>query len=214
MKSEQINELAAALSKAQASITGAVKDSANPFFKSKYADLASVMDAIRMPFAAAGLSYIQGGVCDNGTWYMETMLMHSSGQYLTYRYPIICAKQNDPQAFGAATTYSRRFALSAIAGVSQVDDDGNYAHQSQPAVVKIEVKPEVKPEVKTTDGIISEGQRKRLFAISKESLWTQDNVKDYIKSHGFESTKDISTAKYDMICDYIKSFPKTESVQQ
>ena len=67
---------------------------------------------------------------------------------------------------------------------------------------------------KTTDGIISEGQRKRLFAISKESLWTQDNVKDYIKSHGFESTKDISTAKYDMICDYIKSFPKTESVQQ
>jgi hypothetical protein len=127
-----MKELYTALSKAQSKITGAVKDQNNPFFKSKYADLSSVMDAIRVPFAENGLAYFQGArQLENGNWVLHTKVVHSSGEEIGSDYPIICSKQNDPQAFLSATTYARRASLSAIAGVSQIDDDGNIASQVQ-----------------------------------------------------------------------------------
>lgn len=139
-KSEQINELAAALSLAQKEIEGAIKDTTNTFFKNKYADLSSVMDALRDPFSKNGLSYAQcSRVTDAGQLVLVTMLMHKSGQWISGEYPVRGVK-DDPQALGSATTYARRYALSAICGVSQVDDDGNYSsgkttqynQQSQP----------------------------------------------------------------------------------
>lgn len=182
-----MKELASALSKAQAKITGAVKDSSNPFFKSKYADLSSVMDAIREPFAEHGLSYTQGGRYIDGQWMLVTSLMHSSGDEIQYYFPIICAKQNDPQAFGAAVSYARRFALSAIAGVSQVDDDGESAKAP---------KPQGSP-------IINENQRKRLFAICRENGWVEADLKAYINSIGIESTKDLTVKVYDEVCAHV-----------
>lgn len=124
--SDQINELAAALAKAQGEITGALKESANPFFKSKYADLASCWDACRAPLSTNGLSVVQGTQVDGGSLYLITRLLHSSGQWVSSQTPVT-PKDDTPQGMGSALTYSRRYALTAMVGVSQVDDDGNSA---------------------------------------------------------------------------------------
>ena len=129
IKSEQINELAAALSKAQSVIRGAVKDANNPFFKSQYADLTSVWDACRDALTKNGLSVIQcPEQSDTGGIAIETTLLHSSGQFITSRYVMPVKNSTDAQAVGSAITYARRYALSAMVGVAPADDDdGNNA---------------------------------------------------------------------------------------
>jgi hypothetical protein len=125
-QSEQINELATALSKAQGEITGALKDSSNPFFKSKYADLASCWDACRTQLSKNGLSVIQTTEVFDGTLMVVTTLAHSSGQWVTGLLPVK-AKDDGPQAQGSGITYARRYALAAIVGIAQVDDDAESA---------------------------------------------------------------------------------------
>ena len=132
-KSEHINELATALNKAQDQMSGALKDAKNPFFKSNYADLGSVVRAIKEPFSANGLSYSQFPLFEDGKVGVETILMHTSGQWLSSILLLPMTKQ-DPQAAGSAITYARRYALQAIAGVPAEDDDGNAA--SKPAAKK------------------------------------------------------------------------------
>jgi hypothetical protein len=145
--SEHINELATALAKAQGEITGALKDSANPFFKSKYADLASCWDACREPLSKNGLSIVQtvmrgepvtiawdvvdqesGEVrnfhVDTVETVIVTMLLHASGQWIRSHLPMI-PRDASPQGVGSAITYGRRYGLTAMIGVAQVDDDGN-----------------------------------------------------------------------------------------
>jgi hypothetical protein len=124
--SEQINELAAALSKAQGQMTGAMKDSENPFFKSKYADLESVWDACRKPLADNGLSVVQTVSASEGTVSVTTMLMHSSGQCIqdTLR---LNPKDPTPQSLGSCISYGRRYSLASMVGVYQTDDDAEAA---------------------------------------------------------------------------------------
>ena len=130
-QSEQLNELAAALSKAQGQIEGAKKDSANPFFKSKYADLASVWEACRKPLTDNGLSIIQCPEESENGIAIETTLLHSSGQWKSSRYSMPVSKV-DAQAVGSAITYGRRYALAAMVGVAPEDDDGNAAAKGKP----------------------------------------------------------------------------------
>ena len=120
--SESINELASALCAAQSQMGGAVKDSANPFFKSSYADLTSVIKAIKQPFADNGLSYTQFPVSNENGVGVSTCLMHISGQWLEMEYTLPTVKK-DPQAYGSAITYARRYALQSIAGIPTADDD-------------------------------------------------------------------------------------------
>lgn len=124
--SEQINELATALSKAQAEMTGAKKSSENPFFKSKYSDLSSVVEAISKPFADNGLSFIQSPEISGDMITVTTRIMHSSGQWIEGTVSLPPTK-NDAQGYGSAITYGRRYGLQAMAGVPSVDDDGNDA---------------------------------------------------------------------------------------
>ena len=126
-KSETISKLAMALAKAQAKIKGAVKDSENPFFKSKYADLESVWGAIREPFTSNGLSVTQltNSETTDGV-VIETVLMHESGEWIS-SHLLMKPVKNDPQGVGSAITYGRRYGLQAIAGVCPEDDDGNKA---------------------------------------------------------------------------------------
>lgn len=126
LQSEQINELAAALSKAQAGITGALKDSANPFFKSKYADLASCWDACRKQLTDNGLSVIQTTEVQDGHVVVVTTLAHASGQWMRGVLPVK-AKDDGAQAQGSGITYARRYALAAIVGLAQIDDDAEAA---------------------------------------------------------------------------------------
>lgn len=128
-KSESIKELATALNKAQAEMSGAKKRGNNPFFKSKYADLNAVVDAVRIPFCDNGLSYSQFPLFDNGCVGVETILMHDSGEWISNILMLPMTKQ-DPQAAGSAITYARRYSLQSIAGIPCEDDDGNKATRS------------------------------------------------------------------------------------
>ena len=126
-KSEMIDELAAALATAQGQIKNAAKDSQNPFFKSAYADLASVRDAINKVFSEQGLAVTQLLSNDANGVTVETVLLHKSGQWLSGMVSVKPIK-DDPQALGSAVTYARRYSLSAIAGIaSEIDDDGEAA---------------------------------------------------------------------------------------
>lgn len=139
MQSEQINELATALSKAQSKMTHASKDSTNPHFRNDYADLASVLSAVREPLTSNGLSVVQ--TTNNNV--LVTTLLHSSGQWMRSYTPILSSKQ-DAQGFGSGMTYARRYALSAICGIAQDDDDANEASKPQ-TYPKAEPKPKVIP---------------------------------------------------------------------
>ena len=126
-QSEQINELASALSKAQGEITPAIKDSTNPFFKSKYADLASIWDACKTALSKHGLAVLQTMDYRENQMVLITTLAHASGQWVRSTLPILPTK-NDAQGIGSAITYMRRYSLAAIVGVTtDEDDDGNAA---------------------------------------------------------------------------------------
>lgn len=125
--SEQINELAASLAKAQGTMGGALKDSANPFFKSRYADLESVWTACRKALSDNGLSVVQSASETEAGVAVTTMLLHSSGQWMRDTLPLH-PKDLSPQGIGSAITYGRRYALAAMVGVYQTDDDGEAAH--------------------------------------------------------------------------------------
>ena len=124
-KSDQVDKLADALSKAQSEMKGATKKSVNPFFKSNYADLHAVIESSFPYLTKNGLSVIQGNdVDEKGSFYITTMLLHKSGQWIKSKLKMPITKP-DAQGVGATITYARRFALSAMVGIAQVDDDGN-----------------------------------------------------------------------------------------
>jgi hypothetical protein len=142
--SEQLNELGAALAKAQAIMATAKKDSQNPFFRSSYADLASVWEACREPLTQNGLSVAQFPGFEPGnppTALVTTILLHTSGQWMaeTAGAPLPDQTRKDgsvekanAQGVGSAITYLRRYALAAVASVSPADDDGNVASGKKP----------------------------------------------------------------------------------
>ena len=126
MKSESIAALTSALSKAQGEISFAKKDSTNPFFKSKYADLESVWEACRDALSKNELAVVQSPDVVDGQVVLITTLSHSSGEWMESKMPLMLTKQ-DPQTLGSALTYARRYALAAMVGVVQSDDDGEQA---------------------------------------------------------------------------------------
>ena len=122
-----------ALAAAQIEMGPALKDSTNPAFKSKYADLASVMAACMPALNRHGIAVIQP-ICDEeGKRYVKTVLAHESGETLDCRVELIVGK-NDMQGYGSAVTYARRYGLMAMAGIAPDDDDGNAAAKSAPMI--------------------------------------------------------------------------------
>lgn len=131
-KSESIKTIALSLHKAQSAIKGALKDSTNPHFKSKYADLSSVIEAVKKPLLDNGIVFMQGiEDAENGVA-VETMLLHISGEWISSTLKIPASKQ-DAQGYGSAITYGRRYGLQSMCGVPAEDDDGNAATASPPA---------------------------------------------------------------------------------
>jgi hypothetical protein len=119
-------EMAKSLASAQAEIENAVKNAANPHFRSKYADLAEVLGTARPVYAKHGLALIQGGTFDGTYVTVTSLLTHSSGGHVTHDMSCVPAKA-DAQGVGAAMTYLRRYSAAAIYGIAQEDDDGNTA---------------------------------------------------------------------------------------
>lgn len=135
-RSASIAKLAGALAKAQGEMEGASKDSTNPHFKSKYADLASVWEACRKPLAKHELAILQPVTADGQHVTVTTILTHSSGEWISEALTMI-AQQATPQAVGSTITYGRRYGLSAMVGIAPEDDDGEAAtargNESHPA---------------------------------------------------------------------------------
>lgn len=122
-----------ALASAQIAMGPALKDSTNPAFKSKYADLASVMAACLPALNSNGIAVFQPTADDEHGRYVQTILAHESGETLECRVPLIIGK-NDMQGYGSAVTYARRYGLMSMAGIAPEDDDGNAAAKSLPVV--------------------------------------------------------------------------------
>jgi len=142
MQSDSIAALAAALAKAQGQLESAKRDSENPFYRSRYADLASVWDACRKALSANGLAVVQTTKTGEAGTLLVTTLAHSSGEWIRGEYPLHPMRQvqkegwvpsDDPQAIGSALTYARRYALAAIVGVAPDDDDDGEAAMGRPA---------------------------------------------------------------------------------
>jgi len=123
-KSDKIDKLAAALSKAQSEMKGAEKKSVNPFFNSGYADLHTVIESSFPSLTKHGLSVIQGNESSPGEFFITTMLLHESGQWIKSKLKMPIEKVT-AQSIGSTITYGRRYGLSAITGIAQYDDDGN-----------------------------------------------------------------------------------------
>ena len=170
-KSESIANLADALSKAQGAMRNAVKDSDNPFFKSKYADLASVADACRDELAQNNLAVCQLPTMREGKMVLEYVLMHASGEFIGSELEMTPVK-TDPQGIGSAITYARRYTLAGIANVATEDDDGNAASGNangkekrvpfteKPVTFKRESAPKHSPVAEHVEGeaIVQEGK--------------------------------------------------------
>lgn len=129
--SQEITELAKALSKCQGNIQGAVKNEKNPFFKSSYADLSSVWEACRYHLSSNGLSVVQVPTEIEGKICLVTRLCHDSGQWIEGKFPLPQGK-GDAQSMGSAISYLRRYALASMVGICQVDDDAEAAMNREP----------------------------------------------------------------------------------
>jgi hypothetical protein len=141
-KSENINELAKALARVQAKMKPAEFDSVNPYYKSKYASLGSVIQAYKEAAKGEGISISQLPISDG--WYVgvENVIMHESGQWISERFlmPLDADSKNPTQEAGKAITYARRYGLASMFGIySDEDTDGNSPSQ--------EVKKTVKPAI-------------------------------------------------------------------
>lgn len=144
--SDQINELATALALAQAEMKNAKLNKQNPHFKSRYADLAEIRDAVTPALTKNGLAIVQGiDTSDDGKLLVSTRLLHKSGQWIESRFPISYDK---PQAMGSAITYGRRYTLSAICNIAADEDDDAEVAQSRPSYQGTQ-KPVAQPAVES-----------------------------------------------------------------
>jgi len=189
MMSETIGALAAALSKFQGEVGAASKNAQNPHLKNKYADLASIWEAIREPLAANGLAVTQ---CpepgDPGTLHLGTMLLHSSGEWVKSVLAMPVTK-SAPQGYGSALTYARRYGLAALLGITQEDDDADAA--TRPAAAReskpSSAAPTQAPQTEKTGTPkrasepnkhgLSEAQIKRIFGVANGNGVSPDAVR-------------------------------------
>lgn len=142
-----MKEFVKAFLKAQSEMHHAKLDSKNPHFKSEYASLESVLDAIKPALNNHGLILIEK-VCQlNDKQFINTQIIHESGELIESMTPIIVDRAG-PQAFGSGISYARRYALEALCAIGSKDDDGNAAEKDKPEEQKQESKPESKPKSK------------------------------------------------------------------
>lgn len=122
-KSESISTIAKSLLAAQKEMEVVLKDSTNPFFKSKYADLNSLLAVAKPSLHKYGIVVLQPIVEQDGHEYVQTTLLHESGEFLSDLKKVINVKPNDAQSNGAGCTYARRFGLQSFLSMEAIDDD-------------------------------------------------------------------------------------------
>lgn len=168
LKSESLAKIAPALVKAQKNMEAASKDSKNPFFKSKYADLNSIIDAAIPALNAEGIAVLQAPSVhvypDNNVSVIQTILLHESGEFIAGESEIVAAKANDPQSAGSATTYARRYGLQAMVTLKAEDDDGEAAmNRAGASTTKTETAPAANGSRFTARTSTNGGTKKEIY---------------------------------------------------
>lgn len=197
-----MKEITTALIKAQTRFKPLQKTAKNPFFKSNYATLDNCIDATRDALVESGLCIVQPTTVENGVLMLKTILLHISGENIVSLYPIVPSKP-DPQGYGSALTYARRYCYCAILSlVADEDDDGN--ESSKPSHKPVETPKSSLPYV------ISAAQLKRLQTLANESKKEIPDVKAILLTYGYTSSKDIKISDYDKICTEITTHHQGE----
>lgn len=136
--STTIVNISKALLEAQKKMGAVSKDAKNPFFKSSYATLNNVREAVMPALNESGITLLQPTVSLDGKVYVETILLHESGEFISGETEAVLAKVNDPQSLGSAISYARRYGLMSTLGLAAEDDDGNSASGKVVSVEKTE----------------------------------------------------------------------------
>lgn len=228
--SEKVAAIADALAKAQAEIVGAVKDSTNPYYNSKYADLASVWESCRLPLTKNGLAVVQGPSVEvTGEPHLEqvqntkgekrtvlravtrvtvtTLLLHSSGEWISTDVSTVVSS-SDPQSVGSAISYLRRYGLSSMVGIPQVDDDAEAATSPSREVRKAtpeQLPPSVQPASALT---LTDAQEIRLKGLMQQHGIKARAVQSFVErtsKYTIKAAHDIRQVDYDRIVEWVIS---------
>lgn len=203
-QSEQVGELFGALAKAQSKYKPVLKQNVNPFFKSKYADLGSVIDATKDALSANGLSVMQFPSVDGTAVALTTVLGHLSGQWLSSVLKMPVSKA-DAQGVGSAITYARRYSLQSVLGVAaEEDDDGSAAVSARKEDFKKPKETKLEP-VTNVPTRASIEQRQTLHIVAKKHGWSDGELRDLLGKFGYEHTSEITTAKMPELMKEVQS---------
>lgn len=198
-----------ALSKAQAEFKQVHKTNTNPYFKSKYAPLENIIEAVVPALSKYGLSVVQIPENDGGRATIKTVIGHSSGDQISGTMSMTPTK-NDPQGMGSAYTYARRYSLAMMLNVAaEEDDDANAASVEQKKKPATSYPAEKKETKQASDNVesdlISDAQCKRFYAIAKGAGWNDDDLKAWlVENYKIDSTKKISRTIYEYICEKVQ----------
>lgn len=192
------------LNRIQGTIGSAKKDKANPHFKSSYASLTAVNEAVMGPLTEGGFVLLSGGVDIGGKPYLKTTLYHIGGHSESFDYPLV--NDGNPQHLASSLTYARRYSICALLNLDVEDDDGN-------AAVPVKTEKTVTPQVAATfekkpvegsvnGSVVSTAQAKRFYAIARANGKTDDDIKEYIRQNfnGAERTEAITKDRYNEAC--------------
>lgn len=196
-KSESINELLEAMSKAYGGLKNAKEDSNNPHYKSKYASLGEVLNVIRPVASSNGLMFSQVPETIDGELFLITFIGHKSGQWMKSSLKLMLSKM-DSQGMGSAITYARRYSLSSWFGIAAGDDDdGNEAAKQESAPIKMAEEPTISLE---QFKVIS----------SKASLLPDHVIAKVLSTKGWYSFADMKAKQYNACIKYLDDLIKQE----
>lgn len=180
-----MQKVAAALVQAQKAFGPALKTNTNPHFKSKYADLSACVEAVIDALHANGIALVQRNIETESGVCVETVFVHESGEMLSSGPLHVPAAKQDPQGYGSALTYARRYSLMAACGIAPEDDDGNAAAKtSQKPSNKSEPHQEIINGVKSGDAKGAAAYLAGLPQKNLDSIWSKlpDDIKDELTS--------------------------------
>lgn len=187
-----MDKIATAFVKAKREFAPALKDKANPHFRSKYADLGACLEAVDDALLNNGIALYQETFEDSAGVTVETVLLHVSGEAIRSGKLHVPAAKQDPQGYGSALTYARRYSLMTACGIAPEDDDGNAASGPRPA-----------PRQENTSKVEPSLTKEQVAQIEQTAYEAGITIADICKTGKVKSLADIPASKFDGLINWI-----------
>lgn len=205
-RSDQINDIATALSAAQGLLKDPHVDSRNSHLQNEYASLTAYLKQIRQAFSANGLSLTQLPSSENGAHFLTTVVMHKSGQWFSSKLQLVVGK-NDMQGLGSALSYARRYMAGSFAGAADDDDDAEKSkdeHKAQ-APPKKPIAPR-SPSLNPGPQPAANPRLRSLYELAKEKGWTESQLFGFVKNNfGAAHPLALSPYQHDILVAHLKT---------